>query len=107
MSSDTNQAIRDTTARGERSKSSCARPRGFLPSMSSQSRYFPPRRNTGGRFPFFLVRFLLPAVGIFFVAGASAQQQQAPISPSQQPPPPSAPPQDIPQGAYKIKSQVS
>ena len=44
---------------------------------------------------------------MIFVAAASAQQQQAPISPSQQPPAPNAPPQDIAQGTYKIKSQVS
>jgi VWFA-related protein len=44
---------------------------------------------------------------VLVVAGVSAQQQQAPISPSQQPPAPNAPPQDIAQGTYKIKSQVS
>jgi Ca-activated chloride channel family protein len=46
-------------------------------------------------------------MGVFFAAGASAQQQQAPISPSQQPPAPNAPPQEMPQGTYKIKSQVN
>jgi VWFA-related protein len=75
--------------------------------MSSPRPDITPQRNSRGRLAVFLVTFLLTAVGIFFVAGASAQQQQSPISPSQQPPPPSAPPQDVPQGAYKIKSQVS
>ncbi len=42
-----------------------------------------------------------------FAGRASAQQQQAPISPSAQPPAPEAPPQAVPQDAYKIKSQVN
>jgi VWFA-related protein len=54
-----------------------------------------------------LITFFLAAIGLLFTAGASAQQQQAPISPSAQPPAPNAPPQDVPQGTYKIKSQVS
>jgi Ca-activated chloride channel homolog len=54
-----------------------------------------------------LITFFLAAFGALSVATTSAQQQQAPISPSAKPPAPSAPPQDIPQGTYKIKSQVS
>ena len=66
-----------------------------------------PRTSSRGRLSVLLITFFLVAMGVFLAAGASAQQQQAPISPTQQPPPPSAPPQDIPQGTYKIKSQVS
>jgi Ca-activated chloride channel family protein len=66
-----------------------------------------PRTSSRGHLTVFLITFFLAALGVFFAAGASAQQQAAPISPSQQPPAPTAPPQDIPQGAYKIKSQVN
>lgn len=53
------------------------------------------------------------ATATFFSVRASAQQQAPPIAPSRQPPPPPAPPappappQEAPQGAYKIKTQVS
>ena len=67
-----------------------------------------PRTSSRGRLAVFLIAFFLVALGVLYTAGASAQQQQqAPISPSVQPPAPNAPPQDIPQGAYKIKTQVS
>ena len=66
-----------------------------------------PRTSSRGRLAVFLTTFFLIASGALFVASASAQQQQAPISPSAQPPAPNAPPQEIPQGTYKIKSQVS
>ena len=54
---------------------------------------------------YFLTIFLA-AIGLIYASHASAQQQ-APISPSRQPPAPSAPPQEAPQGTYKIKTQVS
>jgi Ca-activated chloride channel homolog len=68
-----------------------------------------PQTNSLGRRTVFLITFFLAALGVLFVAGASAQQQQpqAPISPSSKPSAPNAPPQDIPEGTYKIKSQVS
>jgi len=65
------------------------------------------RTSSRGRLAFFVVTFFLAAVSVLFVSAASAQQQQAPISPSAQPPAPNAPPQEMPQGTYKIKSQVS
>jgi Ca-activated chloride channel homolog len=64
------------------------------------------RPSSRGRLTVPLITLALAALGVCFVAGASAQQQQAPISPTTAPPPPNAPP-DIPQGAYKIKSQVN
>ncbi len=63
--------------------------------------------NSRARLAVFLITFFLAAFAVLFVAGASAQQQQAPISPSMAPPPPNAPKQEVPQDAYKIKSQVS
>jgi VWFA-related protein len=74
---------------------------------------FTPRRATTartssrGRLSFFLITFFLAASAFLFVASTPAQQQQAPISPSAQPAAPNAPPQEAPQGSYKIKSQVS
>ena len=65
-----------------------------------------PRTSSCSRLTVFFTLFFLAAFGLLFVAGTAAQQQ-APISPSSQPPAPTPPPQDIPQGAYKIKSQVS
>ncbi len=66
-----------------------------------------PRPNSRDRLSVLFVTLFL-ALGVCFVAGASAQQQQqAPISPNVPPPPPNAPPQDVPQGTYKIKSQVN
>jgi Ca-activated chloride channel homolog len=50
------------------------------------------------------------SAALFSAAGAPAQQQQAPISPRQQPPAPPTPPavpQEVPNGQYKIKSQVN
>src|SRR5579864_9774097 len=107
MCSDTNQATHGTTARGERLRSNCGHPRDFPPSTSMQRPATTPRTSNRGRLTVFLIVFFLAAMGVFFAAGASAQQQAAPISPSQQPPAPTAPPQDIPQGSYKIKSQVN
>jgi Ca-activated chloride channel homolog len=75
--------------------------------MSMQRPATTPRTSSRGRLTVFLIAFIFAAIGAFFAAGASAQQQQAPISPSTKPPAPSAPPQESPQGAYKIKSQVS
>jgi Ca-activated chloride channel family protein len=75
--------------------------------MSMQRPATTPRTSSRGRLTVFLIAFIFSAIGAFFAAGASAQQQQAPISPSTKPPAPSAPPQESPQGAYKIKSQVS
>jgi Ca-activated chloride channel homolog len=75
--------------------------------MSTQRQATTPRTSSRGRLSFFLITFFVTVSAVMFVRGASAQQQQAPISPSTQPPAPSAPPQDVPQGAYKIKSQVS
>jgi len=66
-----------------------------------------PRRSKRGPLPVFLITLFFAALGVFFSGGASAQQQQAPISPSSKPPAPNAPPQEISQDAYKIKSQVS
>jgi Ca-activated chloride channel homolog len=64
------------------------------------------RLSSRGRLTVLLITLALAAMGVCFVADASAQQQQAPISPTTAPPPPNAPP-DIPQGTYKIKSQVN
>jgi Ca-activated chloride channel homolog len=64
------------------------------------------RTSSHGRFAVFLVVFLIAAIGAFFSIGVSAQQQ-TPISPSQKPPAPSGPPQEAPQDAYRIKSQVN
>jgi len=75
--------------------------------MSTPRPVTTPRPSSRGRLTVLLITLFLMAFGALFVAGASAPQQQAPISPSAQPPAPSAPPQDIPQGTYKIKSQVS
>lgn len=70
-----------------------------------------PRPSSRSRFTALLVTFFLAALCVCFVSAASAQQQQqAPISPSVAPPPPNAPPappKDIPEGTYKIKSQVN
>lgn len=66
-----------------------------------------PRRSSLGRLTVLFVAFVLAALCVCFVSAASAQQQQAPISPNVAPPPPNAPPKDIPEGTYKIKSQVN
>src|SRR4029077_5792337 len=104
---DTNRATQDTMAHGERSRSSCARPKAFLPSMFMPKPDTTPRTSNFGRLAVFLIPSILAAMGVLLAGGASAQQQQAPISPSTAPPPPSAPPRDISQDTYKIKTQVN
>src|SRR5258708_24829598 len=96
MSSDTNQATHDPMAHGERSRSNCGHPRGFLPSMSLQRRAITLQTNSPRRLTVFLVAFFLTAIGVLFSAGAFSRQQQTPLSPPQQPPPPSAPPPESP-----------
>ena len=66
-----------------------------------------PPTNSRARLTVFPIMLFLTSLAVLFAGGASAQQQQAPISPSVQPAAPSAPKQEIPQDAYKIKSQVS
>src|SRR5258708_39766025 len=106
MSSDTNQATHDPMAHGEKSRSNCGHPRGFLPSMSLQRRAITLQTNSPRRLTVFLVAFFLTAIGVLFSAGAFAQQQQAPISPSKHPPPPSAPPPESSPDALPVKTQV-
>jgi Ca-activated chloride channel homolog len=77
----------------------------FLPKPATT-----PRTSSLRRFTFFLSAFFLVGTAAFFSANTSAQEQQAPISPSHQPPAPPAPPgppKEMPQGTYKIKTQVS
>ena len=103
MSWDTNQATRHTTVHGEKSRSSCARPEGSLPSTFTREQATTPQRSN--RLTVFLLTLLLTGAGVFFTARAYAQQA-APVSPSHAPAPPSAPQQNDSE-SYKIKTQVN
>src|ERR1039458_10271661 len=106
MFSDTNQVTHSAMASGEKSRSRCGRPKGFLLSMFTQKPATTPPTCRRGRLTAFLLTFLLAAFGVFLATGAFAQQQQQPISPSTQPPSPKAPPQSDLEGTFKIRSQV-
>src|ERR1700680_3233403 len=104
---DTNRAMHNTTASGEKSKSSSSHPKGSLPLTYLRRPATTLPTSSRGRLTAFLLTFFLMALGVCLATGALAQQSQPPVSPSRQPAAPAVPPQEPQQGQYKIQTQVS
>src|SRR6202049_4286246 len=103
---DTNRAMHNTTASGEKSKSSSSHPKGSLPLTYLRRPATTLPTSSRGRVTAFLMTFFLATLGVCLATGALAQQSQPPVSPSTQPQAPNVP-QETQQGQYKIQTQVS
>src|SRR5260370_5429129 len=85
MSSDINQAIRATMARGEKSKLSCSRPKGFRPSMCTPKLDITRPLNRLAAFALFLCAALLALGTPLSLRAQRPSQPSAPQAPSESP----------------------